>query len=183
MTAIGQLIRDLLGAFGVEPSPWLLGPMLGVLLVVSLPLMRVNRATQKARRLIVAAPLRPRPERERLSAEALALVAGNAVGLLVVAEEAIRAGLKDTAQTALVQLDATGKRPQDVRRLRQQLDPQAPVSAVIEVATVERLREEGLAALAEARLNRALERWPDDPALQALRANDQSGLPTTIGEA
>lgn len=180
MSAIGQLIRDLLGAFGVEPSPWLLGPIMGVLLLVSWPMMKTNRATQRARRLITAAPLRPRPERERLGAEALALVAGNVVGLLVVAEEATRAGLRETASSAIVQLEATGKRPLDVRRLRRELEPSTPQSPLIEAAAVDRLRAEGLDVLANQRLAKALERWPEDEGLLALR---QSTEPTTTGEA
>lgn len=169
MSAIGQLFRTLFTLLGIDPTPKVMAPIAAVLLVLLWPTLKANRAIKKARNLLSSAPLRSRPERERLSAEALALVAGNVMGLVVVAEEAIRAGLKDTAQTAIVQLEASGKRPQDVRRLRRELDPAAPVSALLEVAAIEGMRAEGLSVLADERLERALARWPEHEGLLALR--------------
>ena len=107
--------------------------------------------------------------RQRLAAEALSLVAQNPIGQIVVAEEAHKLGLKDTAAAALKLLTATGKERDEVRRLKMLIHPEPPRFAEAEAAAILRRWESGLHEAARAQLSEALIRWPDHPAFEDLR--------------
>lgn len=170
MRAIAELLNTVLGELGLSVGPWVMPALAVGLALLLLPLLRANHATRQARRRLSLARSAPRAaERERLKAEALALVLGNRVGVAVVAEEALRHGWTDLAQQALVELERSGGRPEELRGLRRRLEGQRPPTATAEALVVERLLEAGLREQAAARLEGALARWPEHPELVELR--------------
>jgi hypothetical protein len=172
MPAILDLVSTLLRALGVHTEPWVL-PAVGfaVVLVLS-PFALVNQRTARARRVLQRAAQAGGAERERLEREAMAEVAGRPDGLIVIAEDALKAGRGALAREAVAQLRATGKRPSDLRRLERELDgpaqaagPKTPLEAALKV---ERLLAAGMREPAREALEAARRKWPEDADLAGM---------------
>lgn len=170
MRALSELLNAVLAGLGLAPGPWVV-PLVGVLAVlVMYPMFQANHSTRQARRRLMLAASAPRTaERERLKAEALALVLGNPIGVAVVGDEALRQGWNDLAVQALHALEQCKGRPEDIRSLRRRLEGRSAPMPTAEALAVERLLEAGLQGQAAARLEAALARWPEHHELTGLR--------------
>ncbi|MCB9742452.1 MAG: hypothetical protein H6740_07630 [Alphaproteobacteria bacterium] len=173
MRRIIEPLNLVLSAFGIKLAPWM-APVIAVFFALAvMPALHTNFKTKQARKRMVAAAHARADERERLHAEALELVQDNPVGQLVVAEEALRHGHKDTARVAAEMLGRSGKRRNDYRGLMRKLDEGKPSNPEVEALAIERLRERGQGDEAERRLQAALARWPQSDALQELVGADR----------
>lgn len=166
---LGNIVRDVAAMFGVQMTPTVMAALVFGLLLLAFPLLKKNHGTRLARKRVNEAARERGEARQRLAAEALTLVAQNPVGQIVVAEEAHKLGLKDTAAAALKLLTATGKERDEARRLRMLIHPEPPRFAEAEAAAILRRWESGLHDAARTQLNEALTRWPDHPAFDDLR--------------
>lgn len=166
---LGNIVRDVAAMFGVQMTPTVMAVLVFGLLILAFPSLKTNHSTRLARKRVNEAARERGEARQRLAAEALALVAQSPVGQIVVAEEAHKLGLTDTAAAALKALTATGKHRDDVRRLKMLIHPEPPRFAEAEAAAILRRWESGLHDAARAQLNEALLRWPDHPAFDDLR--------------
>lgn len=168
MRGIAQAMQSLFSIFGIKVAPWFL-PLAMLLIVFSLyPMLQKNASTDKARRMLRKLPETPMAERPAVEAEALKLVGDDIHGLLVVSQLALELGNKGLALAAAERLKATGKRPDDVRRILAALDDGGPRMVEQAVVRVERALEMGLLPEARRRLDEARGRWPDDATLAAL---------------
>lgn len=166
---ISGLVDTLLGIFGVHLPAW--GASAGVVLiaVILLPVIYRNQSTARARRLLTAAfATSSAVERDRLEAEAIAVVGRNPDGLAALAEIALERGRRPLARTLVRALAVTGARPLLVRRYEQALDPDLPATPEDAVIRICLQREASLHVAAEELLSRALVRWPDHVELRAL---------------
>lgn len=168
---IGGLVRIIVDATGVSLEPWMAPAGVVAIGLLSLPLLRMNAHTDRARRLMKEAGREAGAARERLEEQALAEVTGRPVGLVVLADEAIRQGRTEIARRAIEALRATGKRFTDLRRLEGTLEGPTPRTPLEAALLVERLVAAGLVDQARARWEAARRRWPDNPDLEALAAS------------
>ncbi len=175
MGALARLVRSLLEM--ADLPAWVGGAFLVALLVVCLPMMRVNFRTADARKLLKHASRERGAERERLEAQALAIVGCRPDGLVVVAREALEQGRKPLATLAVEKLRATGKKLPELRRLEHALDPPVAGTAAEACIVIEQMLAAGLTEHARDRLAHARRRWPLDPELEALDVVDSAGQP------
>lgn len=156
MSGITDALLQLLGALGVPIHPWTLPALALVVMGVLSPLILKNLKTGKARKLLKRARILGGAERQRLEAAALDEVGEQPMGLVAVAEEALRLGRKALAREAVARLARTGKARAHLRRLRREIDPD-PLPATVDatVLVIERLLEGGLVDEADRRLGRA----------------------------
>ncbi|MFZ5475993.1 MAG: hypothetical protein ACOZNI_04400 [Myxococcota bacterium] len=173
MSGLGQLIASLVEATGGHLPAWGLPAFFVGLTVLAWPMVRRNDRTGKARKLLQAAA--HAPDRDRLEAEALALVEGHPVGLVVVADEALKAGRKELAARALAALRRTGKRDVDALRIARDLEGPQPGTPMEAAIVVERLIEQGMKEEARERLGRWRRRWPQDEELAQLERAAERG--------
>lgn len=175
MGGVGQLFDSILASLGLDGIPFIHPLIFVVILALVWPLMQRFATNDRARRLVKSLPELPLAEREAVQQRALEMVGGEPQGLLVIAEEALRVGMKVYATSVLQKLEATGKLPEDVRRLQRELQGAAPVMPEQAALAVERLLEAGALGEARRRLDEALTRWPEHPDLIALRDQIRAG--------
>ncbi len=168
MRFLTQTLEGLVEAAGLQLEPWMAPAVAVCVAVLLLPSWRRNFRTKQARKRLVAAGLVGGEARAALEDEALDLVAGNPFGLVVVAEEAHKRGMGRLAERALAGLEATGKRRDELRRLRRLIFDLKPVTAEGEALAVERLLEAGLVEQARERFEAASARYPASAALVEL---------------
>lgn len=164
-----QAITDLLGALGIELAPWM-GPVFAVtVMIILLPWILKNMKTSSARKLLKKASLEGGEKRLEMEQKAIEMVADNPEGLMALAEECMRRGRYGVARQALSRIpeDDTQRRRQR-RRMLLEMAPRQPETPEAAALVVERLRGEGLAEEASARLSKAMRRWPENPALVVL---------------
>lgn len=173
MRFVTQTIEGLVGAMGLQLEPWM-GPLFAVCVaLLILPAWRKNFRTKQARKRLQDAGLASGEQRRALEDEALELVAGNPFGLIVVAEEAHKRGRFGLARRALRALAQTGKKRDELRRLRRLLDDEKPVTAQGEALAIEKMLDAGMEERARERFESALARYPESEALAELRARLQ----------
>lgn len=168
MGGLGQLVQSLLAlADGVVPR-WVLG--LGLVAVIALmwPSVRRNSRTEEARKRFRTATRFGFDERVRREDEALAMVDGNADGLVSLADLALAEGRPRIVAPALAALARLGTRPMEVRRLERTIEGPQPATALEAAIVVERLLDQGQREEAVRRLARAQQRWPNDEDLGAV---------------
>lgn len=168
MRGIAQAMQSLFAIFGVKVAPWFV-PVAMLLIVFTLyPMLQKNAQGDKARRMLRKLPETPVAERPAVESEALAMVGDDVHGLLVVAQVALDLNNKALARTAAEKLRATGKKPDDVRRILAALDDGGPRMVEQALVRVERALEMGLLPEARRRIDEAKGRWPGDPSIDAL---------------
>ncbi|MDP2308448.1 MAG: hypothetical protein Q8P18_20685 [Pseudomonadota bacterium] len=183
MGGLRQLIEVFTTLSGVHLKPWM-GPA-GLLIAIAVfwPWIRVNLRTGDARKLLVRAARERGAARQRLEAEALAMVGTGPDGLVVVAKEALEQGRKELAAQAIVKLRATGKRLPDLRKLERALEPPLPGTPAEAAIVIERMLETGMRDEARARLAQARRKWPFDGELESLEAQGFEPAPERPPEA
>lgn len=156
MSGITDALVQLLEALGVPIHPWTLPALALVVMGLLSPLILKNLKTGKARKLLKRARILSGAERQRLEAAALDEVGDHPMGLVAVAEEALRLGRKALARDAVARLARTGKARGHLRRLNREIDPDPlPPTVDATVLVIERLLEGGLVDEADRRLGRA----------------------------
>lgn len=171
LDGIVQIFQGVADAIGIGDKPWGAGAVAIVVLGGFSPILVRNQKVSRARRLMTQAyASSSSTERNRLEEEAMGEVAGNADGLLVVAEIALQRGRLELARRAADELARTGKRVGELRRLRHKLDGDEPKTVDQAIVRVERLLGMGLRGEARERWAKARERWPDDPDLADLES-------------
>ena len=158
---ITDAINSLLGSAGVSLPPWAFPALLLFGFMWLLPHIRQNQRTHKARKMILERIAKGGAQSEAVHQEILALAGGHPVTMVVIADEAHRRGLPGLSRKALKALEATGKRPADIRRLRTLIEGPSPIFPEAEVEAINDLLAKGLTGLAEKRLERAQRHWPD----------------------
>jgi hypothetical protein len=154
-------VEAVLGLAGVEHlAPWMGSAGVVMVALLALPLVRLNLHTDRARRLLKEASRARGAERERLEAEALAVVAGHPQGLVVVADTALAAGRRSLAEAALAGLKSANGSIVWVRRLERALAPDLQGTPLEIRIRADQLRENGLDARADELLGRARAKWP-----------------------
>ena len=168
MGGLTDTLGALLASLGIELPSWLVPSLALLVLLVLMPVLKKNNQTRRARKLLVRSAHLGSVEREALQDRALALVVDHPQGLLALAEEAERRGLRSFARRALHEVPLTGRLRSERHRLERRMESPPPVSAEAEAAVVERLLEAGMFGAAEARFSRALARWPNAGPLREL---------------
>lgn len=166
-----RVAQQLIEAVTSLLPPWMVAPVLGVLVLLSVPLWLNsvrNKQISGAVRRLVRAP--DAVAREALLKRIWSLAAERPSRVLVIVREAIRYDQRQLMNEAMDWLDARGEAVEDLRIIRGKMTPEPkPVGHPLEVAvTVERLVEEGMHEAARSRLNDALARYPKDADLMAL---------------
>jgi hypothetical protein len=167
MRGIRPLFEAIGDMFAMLP-PWAPAVFGVVIAMLGWPLFKASRARGRARRAMRSAAGERGAERERLEAEAITFVEGDANGLLIVADLALAQGRKELAARAAEKLRATGKLLHEHRRLLRQLEPPLPALPSEACIVIEQLLRTGLAGEARVRLDRARKKWPFDEELEAL---------------
>jgi hypothetical protein len=113
---LGNIVRDVAAMFGVQMTPTVMAVLVFGLLILAFPLAQDQpqhppgpQARQRGRPGARRGPPAPRPRGPQPRRQ-------EPCGQIVVAEEAHKLGLKDTAAAALKLLTATGKERDEVRR-------------------------------------------------------------------
>ncbi len=174
-TAIEEILVD----YGIHVPPWIGLAIAFGLIAVFLPSIIKNAKVDKARRdMLRIHDLSSPEERERERQRIVDLATDNPVGLVAIADEALRKHQTAIARGAVERLRRTGKRPDDLRRLERALDGDKPRHLLGEVIAIEHLLKGGALEAARKRLETALETWPDAPELTALERS--LDLPTRL---
>ena len=159
--AMTEVISSLLGVLGIELAPWMAPLAALLLMIVLLPLILANMKTSRARKLLKRAHLLNGVEGRALEEEALRLVSSRPMGLVAIADEAIRHGRYGLARDAVARLRETGAQRAHLRRLTEAVDPTPlPPSVNETLLLIERLDQSGLRDEAERRWLAARRRWP-----------------------
>jgi len=170
MRYLSDTLNTLLAAFGLTLEPWMAPAAALLIFGLLMPLIVRGRKIKLARkRLQQASHAATLEDRRRLQREAFELVGDHPMGLVGVAEEALRRGMRPVAREAVALLAATGKERTMLKVLRRKVDGDKPTNPEAEAAAIERLLEAGLAGEARARFDAAAQRWPDAEALRELR--------------
>ncbi|MCO4746084.1 MAG: hypothetical protein KC912_14910 [Proteobacteria bacterium] len=106
-------------------------------------------------------------QRDAVADEMFALAGGRARLVVTIADEAERLGMKALLDRAMGELANSGAAKADVKRLRDKTEREKPppMHPLEEAVHVERMLDEGLLPGARQRLERALERFPEDAEL------------------
>jgi hypothetical protein len=165
-TAIEEILLD----YGIHLPSWIGLAMGAVLIALFLPNIVKNAKVDKARRdMTRLQDLRPE-ERERERERILEMAADNPVGLVAIADEALRKQQTAIARGALERLRATGKRAGDVQRLERALDGDKPKHLLMVFIAIEHMLTGGAREAAARRLALAFAIWPEAPELRELQA-------------
>jgi len=168
LSGITDTLSQLLEQAGVSLPPWAFPGIIALLFLGVLPLIRRNSRVHRARLLVQEIASEQTTDRAIRKAEAIALVSDHPVGLVGLADEAIRRGVRDLAELALEELKTHGRPVPDIHRLQIELHGPPPAHLEGELAGIEQLLANGVRGAAMDRLRRAQETWPTDPALQRL---------------
>jgi hypothetical protein len=162
MAQVLHSISAVLASYGVR-LPHYTAPLL--LLVAALvfgPGLMRNIQIKQARRQLSLSLVAPPAERAAHEDAALQKVWAQPLGLVVVAEEALKHGRRGLAERALARLEQTGEERGHLRRLRASLNPTPTAHSVeAEVAAISRLLDEGQVGQAHRQMVAARERWPE----------------------
>jgi len=158
-----EALNSVIESTGLVLPPWAFPAVLMIGFLFLLPHIRQNQRTHNARKMIQERTAHGGAQNDAIHREILDLAQGHPVTLVVIADEAHRRGLPMLARRALSELEGTGKRIPDIRRLRTLLHGPAPVFSDGEEEAIESLLGKGLTGLARNRLERARRHWPDNP--------------------
>jgi hypothetical protein len=169
-----RILPELLQTLANLLPPWLFFPALAVLAIVAVPAwvswLRSKQIRGHLRRMLRAPDSRTRQAHEE---SAFFLAQGRPRRLVALADEAMRLNLKPLWRRALAELEATGKLPADVRRLRAQVAVERKRGGhpLEEAVIIERMWDQGLHEAALERLAETRARFPEDPDLATLEAD------------
>ncbi|NOY25311.1 MAG: hypothetical protein GXP62_05510 [Oligoflexia bacterium] len=166
--SISAVIRLVFDLVGVKPQPWMAYVGFAILLVLFGPSVRRSLATTRARKLVLGLADLDAETRTAQVAQILALVDGNAIGLIAITDEAIRRRQPSLAREAYRRLRLTGKQPVEQLRLEEALNGPLPRHLDEELETLERLLDAGAIERLNERLSRAIAVFPGDPRLTEL---------------
>lgn len=168
-------LGDLVQSLELLLPPWAVGLLVAVVAVALLPAwidnMRVKQIRGTVRRMVRASE----PQRLELAERAIRLAGRRRVRLDALVHVAHRYQQVELRRRGLQALEALD--PASAKQHREAIEREKPKEVLhpLEVVVrVERLLSEGLTDAAQARLDEALERHPDDPDLLALRARVRS---------
>ncbi len=165
------ILDTVLRLVGVHLEPWHAPVAVVIAALLFSPFIYRNQSTAKSRRVMGRlAVATTAVERAAIEAEALALVTGNADGLVSLADIAVQRGRTELARTCLAQVRALGTRPAEVRRLTRLLDGDFPATVAEVEVRIDTQMAAGLEVAAAETLARAEQTWPHDAALARLRA-------------
>lgn len=183
LTGIVDVLQGVADVLGFGDKPWGAGVVAIAVAAAFSPVLLRNQRTSRARRILTRAGASTRAaEKAALEAEALAEVRGNPLGIVVVADIAMERGRLALARAALAQLEATGKRTNDVLRLRRALEPDAPKTVDEAIVRVQRLLRMGLRVEARRRWEEAHKKWPYDEEFSKME-DDVPALPAVADPA
>ena len=172
MGGLGTLkmaIEEILLDYGIHVPPWIGLAIAFGLIVLFLPNIIKNAKVDKARRDMTRLQDLSPEDRDRERERILDMANDNPVGLVAIADEALRKQQTAIARGAVERLRRTGKRAADLQRLDRALDGDKPRHLLKEVIAIEHLLKAGAREAAAARLAAALLIWPDAPELRELR--------------
>lgn len=167
MRMIPELLRNIEAI--LPPEVWV--PLFVLLGIAAIPAwitwLRTKQIKGQLRRMLRASD--PDEKASHRNA-AFALAAGRPRRLVFLADEAYRLGQKGVFLEALEALEATGKYPKDIRRLRDKVEasPKRGGHPLEEAVIIERMWEQGLHAAARERLAEVRGRFPKDEDLADL---------------
>ena len=172
-------INAILEALNISLPSWA-GPILALSLVLLLmPFILRNFKIGRARKILQRSRILQPEARRRAGRQALGVVGDVPMGLVAVADEALRQGRSLLAREAVQRLIETGKVRDHTRRLVRALEDEGGPGSAEELALlVERLMTEGLREQAQLRLAKGLRRWPGDASLRAWQDRLQRGEPS-----
>ena len=177
MRGLVDLLNRLFEAAGIHLDPWMAPAAALALATLFLPLILRNMRTSRARKLLKQAGLLAGPEGAELERRALDLVGDHAVGLVAIADEALRRGRTRLARAALERLVATGRERRAARRIFLELEGRGlPPTAEEAALAIDHLVEAGMVAEAASRLARARRIWPASPALDEAAARLEAAV-------
>ena len=176
MRGLVDLLNRLFEAAGIHLDPWMAPVGALALAALFLPLILRNMRTSRARKLLKQANLLAGPEGAELERRALDLVGDHAVGLVSIADEALRRGRTRLARAALERLVATGRERRAARRIFLELEGRGlPPTAEEAALAIDHLLDAGMAEEAASRLARARRIWPNSPALDEVAGRLDQG--------
>jgi len=172
MGGLGTLataIEEILSDYGIHVPSWIGLAMAAALIVIFLPNIIKNAKVDKARRDMTRLQDLTPEARDRERERILDMAKDNPVGLVAIADEALRKQQTAIARGAVERLRRTGKRTADLQRLERALDGDKPRHLLKEVIAIEHLLKAGARDAAATRLAAALAIWPEAPELRELR--------------
>jgi hypothetical protein len=181
-------ISSLLKAVTTLLPPQVYVPLLVLAAIAAVPAwlhwVRTKQIAGRLRRMLRAAS----PEERAAHRQAAFELAGERPReLIYLADEAERLGQKGVFKQAVEALEATGKAPRDVRRLRAlggDTPPKRGLHPIEEAVIIERLWEQGLHAAARTRLAEVRAAFPEDPDLAEIQARlDAEEAPSDARDA
>ncbi len=173
MRGIGRALQ---GLESMGLPHWIVGFVFFGTVIAFLSYILKNAPLGRARGLVKRSVHVSPAQRTEMEREALAIVWDHPVGLLSVGQEAIQRDRRDLATRALARLMEIGKRPDDIRKLEDELYGKNRPRLEREVIAIRGLIEEELFEMAAARMKRALELWPGNEGLLELDTRLQERL-------
>lgn len=175
---------EVMQALSALLPPEALAAVGAVVLLVMAPFwldsMRGKQIRGAVRRMVRADP----ETRAALVDRVMSLAGTRPHRLVTLAQHAIKYDQRDVRDAAIAALEATGRAPQDVKRLRAEIEKppithRDPLEAIVKI---EGLLDQGLVVAAAEHLDAAERRFPGDPELAALRrrvgaGNEELGHP------
>lgn len=166
--ALSSLLRMTLEAVGVAPRPWMVPLAVGLVLFFFGPTILRNIHTGQARREVMRLSLLDADARKARIEAIVELLRDNPVGLVSIADEALRRQQAPLARRAMEELQRRGDRPREVQRLREAIEGPLPRNLELELVTLEQLVASGAHEAARERLRRLERAFPGEPRLAAL---------------
>jgi hypothetical protein len=168
--------RALVGIEGLGVPHWVVVSLFFGTVILFLAYILQQAPLGRARGLINRSVHAPPAKRVQMEQEALRIVWDLPVGLLIVGQEALHRERRDLAHRVLLRLQELGQRPRDVRAFEDALYGRDRLRVEAERVAIRGFLEEGLYELAQPRLTRAQELWPDDPGLAELHTQLQRAM-------
>ncbi len=161
-------INAILEALNISLPTWA-GPFIALnLVVIFMPFILRNFKIGRARKILQRSRILQPEEQIQEGRKALTVVGEIPMGLVAIADEAIRQGRLLLAREAVQRLISTGKERDHARRLVRVLeDDGGPGSAEELTLLLERLFSAGMREKALQRLDKGLRRWPEDAGLRS----------------
>ncbi|RME28054.1 MAG: hypothetical protein D6798_03320 [Deltaproteobacteria bacterium] len=183
MRGLGGMAKGLmmlLASLGVPT--WVLPAVAFGALALMLPRLMQTMEEDRPRRMVKRAWIEDGEKQREIEREALQRASGSPTALAALAREAIQQGRRSLAEAAIERLRQTGTADAEVQRLEQAMNGPLPATSMEAAIIIERLLDNGLLSLAEAKLARFRGAWPDDTELAELAARVEAARSGAVAD-
>ncbi len=184
MRGLGGMAKGLMMLMASLGIPtWVLPALAFVALALMLPRLMRSMEDDKPRRMVKRAWIEDGEKQQEIERDALQQAGSNPTILAHLAREAIQQGRRALAEEAIDRLRQTGGADAEVNRLEQAMNGPLPATSMEAAIIVERMIDNGMLALADAKLARFRGAWPRDADLAELAARVEAARAATVASA